>query len=50
LPRLVEKKSQQYVLLALAYFFSAIASFALWMFEGIYVIFALMINFLGSDW
>ncbi len=28
----------------------AIASFALWMFEGVYVIFALMINFLGSDW
>ncbi len=31
-------------------FFSAIASFALRMFEGVYVIFALMINFLGNDW
>jgi hypothetical protein len=48
--RSVEKTSQQYVLLALAYCFSALASFDLWMSKRAYVIFALVINFLGGDW
>ncbi len=50
LPRLVEKTSQQYVLPALAGYFSAIASFNLWMSKGAHDVFALMINFLNNDW
>jgi hypothetical protein len=45
-----DKTSQQYVLLALANCFFAIARFDLWMFEGVYDVFTLMINFLNSDW
>jgi hypothetical protein len=50
LPRLVEKTSQQYVLLALANCLFATSSFDLWMFKGAYDVFALVINFLCSDW
>ncbi len=50
MPGLVDKTSQQYVLPSLANCFSAIARFDLWMFKGVYDIFALMINFLSSDW
>ncbi len=49
LPRLVEKTSQQYVLLALTNCFSTIASFDLQMFNGTYEFFALIIYFLSSD-
>ncbi len=37
LPGLVEKTSQQYVFLALANFFSTIASFDLWMSKQVYI-------------
>jgi hypothetical protein len=50
LPRLVEKIIQEYVLPALAYYFSMIASLNLWMSKGAYDVFALVINFLNSDW
>jgi hypothetical protein len=49
LPGLVEKTSQQYVLLTLADYVFTIASFDLWMSKGAYDVFALMINFLGND-
>ncbi len=46
---LVEKTSQQYVLPTLANC-SSTTSFDLWMFKGAYDVFALIINFLSSDW
>jgi len=48
LPWLVEKISQQCVLLALADCFS-ITNFDLYMSKGAYDVFALVINFLSSD-
>jgi hypothetical protein len=50
LPRLIEKKNQQYVILTLANFSFAIVSFDLWMSKGAFDVFALGINFLSSDW
>ncbi len=50
MPRLVEKTNQQYVLPTLANCFFAITSFDLWMSKGAYDVFALVINFLSSDW
>jgi hypothetical protein len=47
---LVEKTKQLYVLLTLAYCYSIIASSNLWMSEGAYDIFALVIHFWGIDW
>ncbi len=47
---LVEKTIQQYVLLALANYFSTTTSFDFWMSKGAYDVFALIINFLSNDW
>jgi hypothetical protein len=50
LPRLVEKTNELYVLSTLVKCYFAIANFDLWMSKGIYDVFALVINFLSSDW
>ncbi len=47
---LIEKTNQQYVLITLGNCFFTTTSFDLWMCKGAYDVFALMINFLGSDW
>jgi hypothetical protein len=47
---LVEKTSEQYVFLALAYYFFATVNFDLWMSKGAYDVFALVIKFLNMDW
>jgi hypothetical protein len=44
LPKLVEKTKKLYILFALAYYYSIIASFDLWMSKGAYDIFALVIK------
>ncbi len=49
-PRLIEKKSQQYVILALVACFSTTTSFDIWMSKGTYDVFALVIIFLNNDW
>jgi hypothetical protein len=49
LPGLVEKKNLLYVLPALVECHSTTASFDLWMSKKTYDVFALVINFLGSD-
>jgi hypothetical protein len=46
----VEKTNQLCILLALVECHFAIVSFNLWMFKGAYDVFALVINFLNSDW
>jgi hypothetical protein len=50
LPGLVEKTSQQYVLPALANYFSTRPNFNIWMSIGADDVFALVINFLNNDW
>ncbi len=50
LPNLVEKTKQVYVLPKLIDCICAITSFDLWMSKGVHDIFALVINFLGSNW
>jgi len=46
----MEKTKQIYVLPKLTNCICAIASFDLWMSKGVHDIFALVINFLGSNW
>jgi hypothetical protein len=46
---LVEKTKQLHVLLALVECHCTTITFDLWMFEGAYDVFALIINFLGKD-
>jgi hypothetical protein len=46
----VEKTNELYVVPDLVECHSIIASFDLWMSKGAYDVFALMINFLSSDW
>jgi hypothetical protein len=50
LPRLVEKYKEFYVFLALEKYHYANTSFDIWMSKGACDVFALVINFLGSDW
>jgi hypothetical protein len=47
---LVEKTNELYVVPALVECHYVIASFDLWMFKGIYNVFALVIIFSSSDW
>jgi len=47
---LLEKINQLYVVPTLVKCYFAIASFDFWMFMGAYDVFALVINFLSSDW
>jgi hypothetical protein len=46
----VEKMKQIYVLPKLTDYIFATTSFDLWMSKGVHHIFALVINFLGSNW
>jgi hypothetical protein len=50
LPRLMERTKQLHVLFALVECHSITSTFDLWVFEGAYDVFALIINFLGKDW
>jgi len=49
LPRLVKKSKEFYVFLALEKYHCATISFDIWMSKEAYDVFALVINFLGSD-
>jgi len=50
LPNLVEKTKQVYLLPKLTYCIYATTSFDSWMSKGAHDIFALVMNFLGSNW
>ncbi len=46
----MERTKQLHVLFALVECHSITSTFDLWVFEGAYDVFALIINFLGKDW
>jgi len=50
LAKLVEKTNQLYVLPSLTECYTTITSFDLWMNKGAHDVFALVLNFLGSNW